>query len=381
MKNTFTETKTTSYGQGVKNSLGGVIAGIIIFILSFVLLWFNEENCVRLIHKEDFINKNAIAVNSNMVNRSNDTKLIATNGSVYTDETLSDSMVTVGKALNLARTVEMYQWVEKQHTQKHRTSNGGLTETTTYSYEQKWDKTEHNSDKFKKTEYNNPKFTYKSKLISANSGTMGDFKLDKNQIAIIGNYQDIEKLEPVKDFKIIDSYYYKGHNYSSPEIGDIRISYKYVPSGADVSIIGQQNWNNTIGEMTTRDDSVYLQYDGILSLKDMLNRYNQSNTLLTFGVRFLGFILMFIGLQMLVNPIIAIARFVPYLSEITEFISSFLLLAIALILSLLTIAVAWLVYRPILAISLLIVTGIIIYYIRQYIKNKRSTRLIPDEPV
>mgnify|MGYP003302063728 CR=1 FL=1 len=67
--------------------------------------------------------------------------------------------------------------------------------------------------------------------------------------------------------------------------------------------------------MSTRDGSVYLQYDGILSLDDMLNKYKQSNTLLTFGLRFLGFILMYIGLQMLVNPIITIAQFVPFLSE------------------------------------------------------------------
>lgn len=381
MENNFTETTTTSYGQSVKNSFGGVIFGLILFFASFVLLWWNEGNCVRLIHKEDFINRNAIAVNSNMVNRSNDTKLIATNGSVYTDETLSDSMVTVTKALNLTRTVEMYQWVEKQHTQEHRNSNGSITKTTTYSYEKKWDKTEHNSDKFKKPGYNNPKFLYKSKNLSANSGTMGDFKIDKNQISRIGKYRDIEKLEPAEGFEIIDNYYYKGHNYSIPEIGDIRILYKYVPSGANVSIIGQQNWNNSIGEMSTRDGSVYLQYDGILSLDDMLNKYKQSNALLTFGLRFLGFILMYIGLQMLVNPIITIARFVPFLSEIVEFISSFVMGAIALILSLLTIAIAWFMYRPLLTISLLIAIGIIIYHIKQYIENKKSTRLIPNEPI
>lgn len=381
MEDKYTETTTTSYGQSVKNSFGGVIFGIILFFVSFVLLWWNEGNCVRLAHKEDFINKNAIAVNSNMVNRSNDTKLIATNGSVYTNETLSDSMVTVANALNLKRTAEMYQWVEQQYTQEHRNSDGSTTKTTTYTYEKKWDEVEHNSDKFKKPGYNNPKFLYKSKILSANSGTMGDFKIDHNQISRIGMYRDVEKLEPVEGFEIIDSHYYKGHNYSLPEIGDIRISYKYVPSGANISIIGQQNWNNSIGEMATRDGSVYLQYDGILSLDDMLNKYKQSNMLLTFGLRFLGFILMYIGLQLLVSPIVTIARFVPFLSEIIGSISSFLLGAIALILSLLTIAIAWFMYRPMLTVSLFIVIGIVIYYIRQYIENKKSTILIPNEPM
>ena len=44
---------------------------------SFALLWFNEGRNVRLIQEEDFINKNAVVVKSDTVNRSNDAKLIA----------------------------------------------------------------------------------------------------------------------------------------------------------------------------------------------------------------------------------------------------------------------------------------------------------------
>lgn len=381
MENNFTETTVTTYGQNVKNSFGGVIFGIILFFTSFALLWWNEGNSVRLIQKEDFINKNAIVANSATVNRNNDLKLIATNGSVYTDETLSDSIISVNKALNLTRTVEMYQWIEKKQTKEHRNAGGSTTKTTTYSYEKKWDKFEHNSDKYKKSGYSNPKFTFKSKDLTVNEAKMGEFKLNRNQISRIGGYRDIENLEPIEGFEIIDNYYYKGTDYSIPEIGDIRISYKYVPSGADVSIIGQQNWNNTIGEMATRKGSLYLQYDGILSLDEMLNKFKQSNMLLTFGLRFAGFLAMYIGLQLLVNPIIAIARFVPFLSEIVEFISSFILGSIALVLSLLTIAIAWFMYRPLLTIALLIIIGLIIYQVRQYIQNKKSVRLISQESI
>ena len=375
MDNNFTEITTTTYGQNVKNSFAGIVFGIILFFASFILLWWNEGNSVRLIQKEDFINKNAIVINSSTINRNNDMKLIATNGRVYSDENLSDSLVTVDKALNLARTVEMYQWVEKKQTKEQRASDGGITKTITYSYEKKWDKTEHNSDGYKKSGYSNPKFTFKSKDLTANEAKMGEFKLNRNQILRIGGYRNIENLEPMENFKIIDNYYYKGNDYSFPEVGDIRISYKYVPSGANVSIIGQQNWDNSIIEMPTRSGSLYIQYDGILSLDEMLNKFKQTNILLTFGLRFVGFLAMYIGLQLLVNPIIAIARFIPFLSEIVEFISSFILSSIAAILSLLTIAIAWLMYRPILAISLIALIGLIIYQIKQYIQNKKSIRL------
>ena len=381
MDNNFTEITTTTYGQNVKNSFFRMVFGIILFFASFILLWWNEGNSVRLIQKEDFINKNAIVANSSTINKNNDMKLIATNGSVYSDEILSDSMVTVDNVLNLTRTVEMYQWIEKKQTEEKRSADGGTTKTTTYSYEKTWDKFEHNSDKYKKTGYNNPKFTFKSKDLTVNEAKMGEFKLNRNQISRIGGYRNIEKLEPKENFKIIDNYYYKGNDYSFPEVGDIRISYKYVPSGANVSIIGQQNWDNSIGEMPTRSGSLYLQYDGILSLDEMLNKFKQTNMLLTFGLRFAGFFAMYIGLQLLVNPIIAIARFVPFLSEIVEFISSFILGSIAASLSLLTIAIAWLMYRPLLTISLFALIGLIIYQIKQYIQNKRSSRLIQQNSI
>ena len=372
MENNYTETSTISYGQNLKNSFGGVVVGIILFFASFVLLWWNEGNSVRLIQSEDFIRKNAIEADSNMINRSNDTKLIATNGSVYTDETLSDSMVTMAKALKLNRTVEMYQWIEKQSSEEHKNFNGSTTKTTTYSYEKTWDQTEHNSDRFKRAEYHNPKFIYRSKNLSATSGMMGNFKINKKQILRISSYKNLEDLKPLKGFEIVDNYYYKGHDYSNPEIGDIRISYNYVPSGADISIIGQQNSDNTIGEIQTKKGPLYIQYDGILNLDNMLNKYKKSNTLLTYGLRLLGFMMMYIGLQMLVNPIVAIARIIPFLSEIIEFISSFILGTVALILSLLTIAIAWFMYRPIFAISLLILIGIMIYYIKQYVQKKKT---------
>ena len=208
MDNKFTEVTTTTYGQNIKNSFSLVIFGIILFIASFFLLWWNEGNSVRLIEKEDFINKNAIAVNSTAINRSNDMKLIATNGSVYTDETLSDFMVTIDKALNLKRTVEMYQWIEKKHERKQKNMGGSTTKTTTYTYEKKWDDSVHNSNRFKQAGYTNPKFTFKSKALTVNRAKMGDFKLNSDQISQIGGYRRINRLEAREDYKIIDNYYY-----------------------------------------------------------------------------------------------------------------------------------------------------------------------------
>lgn len=43
----YTETTTTSYGSRLKNSVGGVFSGILMFIIGTCLLWWNEGRAVK----------------------------------------------------------------------------------------------------------------------------------------------------------------------------------------------------------------------------------------------------------------------------------------------------------------------------------------------
>ncbi len=371
MSDSYTKTTRTSYSDNIKNSIGGMVVGVMLFIVSFILLWWNEGNSVRLMQQEDFIKKNAIVVSSQTVNRSNDFKLIATNGKVQTNEILFDGIISMKKALKLVRTVEMYQWVEEKHTHKKDNVGGSTTTTTTYTYKKKWDSKEHSSSGFEKRGYDNPAFPLKSKTVSARQATMGGFEIFENQTSRIQNYRDVETLRPLNGYKIIGNYYYKGKSLSMPEIGDIRISYKFVPSGSSVSIVGMQNEDNTIAPKMTNSGSVYLQYDGVLSLDEMLAKFKKTNTMTTFIARFLGFLLMYGGMTLFVKPIVAVSKFIPILANVIEFTSSLMLAIVAFVLSLITIAIAWLAYRPVLTIILLCVAGIIIQQLKQHIQNKK----------
>ncbi len=201
---------------------------------------------------------------------------------------------------------------------------------------------------------------------------MGDFKITKKQLININSYQSVNRLKVIDNYKVVDNYYYLGENPSQPQIGDIRISYSYVPSGALVSIIGRQNDDNAISEMNTRSGSVYLQYDGHLTFDDMVSKYKTSNNLLSYGLRFLGRIVMTIGLLLMVNPIVMIAKFIPLLSTVINYISNFILICVSLVLSLLTIAIAWITHRPLVAIGLFALIFLIVYYIKQRLKKQSS---------
>ena len=240
MTDSFQETRKISYGENIKNSFAGALGGLVLFLASFGLLWWNEGNNVAQIHKANYMGKAAIEVDANKIDRKNDNQLVQLSGVATTNETLSDDIIKVPNAFKLTRKVEMYQWEEKKKTEKKDELGGGTTEVTTYSYDKVWASHAINSDGFKRTSYRNPEFKMEGATIYAQTGKLGEFKLTEKQSKSMAGTVDYTDLPSNSAYKIVDNKYYKGYNPENPQIGDIRISYTYIPSGAEVSIIAQQ---------------------------------------------------------------------------------------------------------------------------------------------
>ncbi len=336
------------------NPFYSVVVGVILVIGAIYFLWTNEANSARLIANQSFIRKNVIAVSSSDVNRANDGKLITVNGSLTTDETLSDSNVSLKNALVLERKVEVYQQFERR-SRHHRIR-------TYYEWSSRTGRT---------PSY----FKEMPKKFTASSGNLGSFATTSLQISNIKELKRLPNLPPSKKYKIVSAYYYNGDNFSSPRVGDMRISYYYAPSGTQVSIIGKQNSDNTISSYQNKKDSIYVQYDGNLDSYEIQNKYREDNERRTMYIRIGGFVALFIGFGLLSAPISAIAAFVPFLSALVDGVSTVAALVLAACTSLTTIILAWLYYRPILAVCLVGTIGYLIYYLMKNTKvNKRQTR-------
>ena len=364
MPDSFTEVSKISFGQNIKNSFSGVIFGLILFLLSFVILWWNEGNNVAQIYKANFMAKNAVEISADQINRENDDKLIQVSGKALTNAALTDNIITIPNAFALKRTVEMYQWEEDVDTESKDELGGGTTETKTYTYKKVWSETPIDSDDFKKTGYNNPKFPIVSEEYYAPAGTLGEFKLTTKQANAMSEYSEFTDLPQRLEYKVYEGTYYKGYNPQSPNIGDIRISYEYVPSGVNISIIGKQKSDNTITSMPLKDSSVYMQQSGLRTKDEMINSFRKGNKFFTNLIRIVGWLIMFIGLNMLINPLVTLFKIVPFASGIIGFLTGGIMFLVSLALSLLTIAVAWFAYRPMLSVGLLVVICGIFYLIK-----------------
>lgn len=75
--------------------------------------------------------------------------------------------------------------------------------------------------------------------------------------------------------------------------------------------------------------------------------------MLTWILRAVGFVMMFLGLIMFFRPLSVLGDIVPFIGSMLAFGTGIFALAISGALSVATIAVAWVVYRPLLGILLL----------------------------
>src|SRR3989344_7236300 len=111
MPDSFTETTTTGYGSRIINSIKSVVIGLILFVVSFGLLYWNEGR-VDL----SSITKTATEISSATV--STDTslsgKLISMTGDVNSDQIIGDNLfLNPDKFIAVEREVEIYSWIEK----------------------------------------------------------------------------------------------------------------------------------------------------------------------------------------------------------------------------------------------------------------------------
>jgi hypothetical protein len=141
---------------------------------------------------------------------------------------------------------------------------------------------------------------------------------------------------------------------AEPQVGDVRITFEAVKP-SEVSVIAQQRGAKLEPYRTKAGTTLELVDDGVVPAADMFASAVASNNLMTWLLRFLGFLALYIGLSMLLAPLGVLADVLPFLGSIMRFGTSLIAMVIAVPTSLATIAIAWLAYRPVLGITLLVI--------------------------
>jgi hypothetical protein len=357
----FTEVTHTSWGGRLRNSIAGVVIGVVLFIGAFPLLFWNEGRAVKRYRTLAEGEGAVVSVSPDRVDPSHEGSLVHMSGTADSGDTLADDLFDVAlSALRLQRKVEMYQWKERKQTRRKKKTGGGTRKVTRYSYSKVWSTTLIRSSRFKRRSgHENPTaMPFSSETFDARV-TVGAFQLSPELVQKIDNWESLEVdvAGPLPEIlegqgEIYGEGFYLGHNAGAPQIGDVRITFAAVFPGT-VSLVASQEGGALATYRTRSGGTLGLLQTGEHSAEEMFKTARDHNRLLTWGLRAGGLLLMFIGLILLANPLSTLAGILPLVGGLVAAGTWLVAFILALFLGSLVIGVAWVFYRPLLGLGLM----------------------------
>ena len=374
-----TETTTESWGSRLGGAVKGVVVGLVMFLAGFPLLFWNEGNSVKTAKALDEGEGACVPVESiAKVDPEMEGKLVHMTGRADTKDVLVDEAFGVSvTAIALERETEMFQWKENKKTTEKKKVGGSVEKTTTYTYEQVWSKTAIDSSGFKEAGHENPGFIeFPSESWRAQNVSFGAFRLTERQIARIGSAQayafptdyvcKVERVQRQGGTILVPNKATRDNALNNRDvatqarIGDMRVTFRVVYPH-DISIVSKQKGDTFVPYLAKTKKTVDLLQDGVAEMAEMFEAARDANAMFTWIVRFAGFLLMFFGLSMVLKPLSVLADVLPILGDIVGWGIGLVSGVVALVCSLVTIAIAWIFYRPVLGVLLLAVAGAIAF--------------------
>jgi hypothetical protein len=395
MPSSSTSVTQHSWGSRIKDSLATVL-GLCLFLVAFPVLFLNEGRLYqaeKLEHGKSIV----ISIAADRVAKENDGNLVHLSGKATTDATLTDEVlgVKVANVIKLQRVVEMYQWQESSTSETEEDYGGGATTTTNSTYSKEWIAYPIDSSDFHKPGHSNPGMPIHGKEVEAQQVTLGEFTLSKSFVRQMDNYQPLPIVAEKQQALVLEKlrahlggktqvhagYYYASENPALPQIGDLRIKFEVVRPDT-ISVVAkqvgyrldtyttEQDYSLEFFGFQLVDNNIQLFEYGEVTAAAMFEHAKQANIFWTWIPRGIGFFMMFIGLSLIFGARSTLAAVIPILGRIVGFIGFLIAFVIAAILSLITIAIVWLFFHPVLSVILIVIAGgllyLLIFYCRVY---------------
>ena len=351
-------------------------------------------------------------------------ELICGTALATTEDSLSDAQFGIGaKAISLTRKVEYYQWVEHSQEKKEDKLGGKEVTTTTYTYSKEWVSRPVESAQFKDPAYQNKNMvltTIEDAEQYAENVSWGAYKLNESLIHSISsregmdlaiaenllkqfdqstktayerfygvqkNQQPAEQpaetaavsdsakavndsinnaianAENKKDFEYIhqaSNVLYFGKVPGSPEVGDVRVTFeKVVPAKVTVmAVVDGDSFKPFKAKNGKRFQTLVM---GKKSGDEIIEAEKEANNMWTWALRIIGILMVIGGLKGIFGFVETILKVVPFIAGIFGWGIGLVCTVVGVVWSLIVIAIAWLFYRPLLGISLLVLAGFLIW--------------------
>ncbi len=379
----YTEISQQSWLQQLAGSLIGAVVGLLLFLASFVVLFWNEGHAVAEMNSLNAGAKSVVSVPADRPDPANEGRLVHVTGLASVTRAAADPVfhVAPADALRLRRKVSAYQWEEHAETSTEKSLGGGETKRTTYTYRKVWSDKVINSSEFKQPAgHTNPAFPLRTTVFDAQGARLGGFTLDPS---VMGKLTGFKGLAPPSSasaagvdpgFRRIGDQFYHGAP-DAPAIGDMQVSYE-VLEAQPVSVVAAQT-GQTLAPFRGKDGRVIEIADlGTHSADDLFHEAKAAASTFTWILRAVGFVMMLIGLCLLASPLAWLVSVLPFLEGVVDTAAFFLALVLSIPLTMITIAIAWMAYRPLLAAGLL-AGGLVVAAGLRQVAPRRSRDIRP----
>jgi hypothetical protein len=383
-----TDVTTTGWLQRILRSFVGALIGVLLVIGSIVLLWWNEGRAVEAIRALDQGARQVVEANAAAADPGNNGKLVHLSGAMTTRAPAKDAEFGIGgdDLLRLKRNVEMFQWTEQKTTHTQKNLGGSETTETTYSYRKEWSDRAVDSGHFREAGgHRNPSMPVHSATFDSLDVQLGTYRIDHGLLESVSAYQSFDPAPGAglpADYRKTGDMLYRGDDPAQPAIGDIRIRYSAVPSQTMSVVAGQAG--TTLAPFSAANGyRIALAEPGIVPAAAMFSEKAHEESVLTWILRAVGFVLMLVAFLLIASPLTTLFGVIPFLETLADIGAFMLALLLALPLTLLVIAAAWMTHRPLIG-GALVVAGLALVYMLHRLHRARRpsapTHFLPTSP-
>ena len=343
--------------------------GGMLCMAAFTFLAFNEfTNAVRA-GSLDRGAQLAVTVSADRADPAREGDLVHVTGvAVAHGEVVDPDTGVSTPGVQLFRTVQMLQWVERRIDEVVTDDHGREQQVTRYNYVPRWMQTWHDSSRFKGPQppSNPASMPYLNERWLAEHVTVGAFRLRPWQIERIGSREplDLSSFAPTRQVAAgtlvrHGDTYYLGRDPAQPKIGDIRISYSVWRPGP-VSILAEQSGSglmpykvsvplpaarSLVMLLSPFSSEIDVLRNGTWPKEALLEDEQGDRLLLTWALRLVGALLMVIGVKLVLWPGAGLLSVMPTVRRFFARGKGFVSLRLGVGLSVITCVFAWVTAR------------------------------------
>ncbi|XP_014162201.1 transmembrane protein 43 [Geospiza fortis] len=364
-----------------------MLIGLVTFLLAFYVLFTNEGRALRTAKSLDEGLSLVVPLDSiHSISQQNEGRLVHLAGALSTSKPLFDPSYGLSiQAVKLKRNVEMYQWVEYEDSKEYE-EDGEIKKETKYSYNTEWKSEVVNSRNFdREIGHKNPSAMAVESFTAVSPNVqVGSFVLSKGLVDKIDDFKQLSLShleDPHADVTRREDYFYHSDNPRRPEVGDLRVSFFYAGLSGDdphlgsadrVTVIARQRGDQLVPYHTKSGDVLEILYPGDLSVEEVFQKEQESNTIKTWALRAAGWLSMFVGISLMTRIFYTLVDWFPVVRDLVNVGLKVFAVCVASSLSLLTISVGWLFYRPLWALLLMLLSAVPILVARTRVLPKKQ---------